>query len=407
MTVPSLSLGVHDRYGPEIRDRILAKLQAPSEDRAYHLLTPAQLRALARTESPDAPVLSFYLQLGPERRLGGAWHSFFTSLATATLKSIGDRRERRALGDELERVEEALNEELPELGRGVVFFVCRPLGLWSQIAVSVTLPDHLHLSRRPYVRPLVRTRDEHDRFVLALLSQEHSRFFISQIGQVEEVFEVKGQRVRRVQEEPAARDRGDFGMPEPIRREARVLAEVARLVLDQFEGRYLLISAPPEMRTAFEHDLPKAVRQHVGGEFSVDVHAGAAEVAAAAEPAQRAIEEREEVATLQRLSDAGPGAAAWDEPGAFHALWERRVLTLAVDDTFCKPGARCGACGRLRGTVASHCPACGSDATDAVDDVVELALEQALEQRAALELVRSGAARRLMTERGPIAALLR
>jgi peptide subunit release factor 1 (eRF1) len=83
------------------------------------------------------------------------------------------------------------------------------------------------------------------------------------------------------------------------------------------------------------------------------------------------------------------------------------VLTLAVDDTFCKPGARCGACGRLRGTVASHCPACGSDATDAVDDVVELALEQALEQRAALELVRSGAARRLMTERGPIAALLR
>jgi hypothetical protein len=288
----------------------------------------------------------------------------------------------------------------------VVIFVCRPLGLWSQIAVSVPLPDHLHLSGRPYVRPLVRTRDEHDRFVLALLSQEHSRFFISQIGQVEEVFEVKGQRVRRVQEEPAARDRGDFGMPEPIRREARVLAEVARLVLDQFEGRYLLISAPPEMRTAFEHDLPKAVRQHVGGEFSVDVHAGAAEVAAAAEPAQRAIEEREELATLQRLSDAGPGAAR-DEPGTFHALWERRVLTLAVDDTLCKPGARCRECGCLRGTVASHCPACGSDATDAVDDVVELALEQALEQRAALELVRSGAARRLMTERGPIAALLR
>jgi peptide subunit release factor 1 (eRF1) len=42
-----------------------------------------------------------------------------------------------------------------------------------------------------------------------------------------------------------------------------------------------------------------------------------------------------------------------------------------------------------------------------VEDVVELALEQALEQRAGLELVRSGAARRLMTERGPIAALLR
>jgi len=39
--------------------------------------------------------------------------------------------------------------------------------------------------------------------------------------------------------------------------------------------------------------------------------------------------------------------------------------------------------------------------------VVELALEQALEQRAALELVRSSAARRLMSDLGRIAALLR
>jgi hypothetical protein len=171
MMVPSLSLGVHDRYGPEVRDKILDKLRAPGEDRAYHLLMPAELRALARTESPGAPVLSLYLQLTPERRHGGGWHSFFTSLVTETLKSIADKRERRALGDELERIEEALNEQLPELGRGVVFFVCRPLGLWSQIAVSLPLPDHLHLSRRPYVRPLVRTRDTHDRFVLALLSQ--------------------------------------------------------------------------------------------------------------------------------------------------------------------------------------------------------------------------------------------
>jgi peptide subunit release factor 1 (eRF1) len=39
--------------------------------------------------------------------------------------------------------------------------------------------------------------------------------------------------------------------------------------------------------------------------------------------------------------------------------------------------------------------------------VVELALEQALQQRAALELVRSDEARRLMAERGAMAALLR
>jgi peptide subunit release factor 1 (eRF1) len=54
-----------------------------------------------------------------------------------------------------------------------------------------------------------------------------------------------------------------------------------------------------------------------------------------------------------------------------------------------------------------YCPGCGSNAVEAVEDVVEMAIEQALEQRAALELVRSGVVRRLMSERGPMAALLR
>jgi peptide subunit release factor 1 (eRF1) len=42
-----------------------------------------------------------------------------------------------------------------------------------------------------------------------------------------------------------------------------------------------------------------------------------------------------------------------------------------------------------------------------VTDVVELAIEQALEEKGALEIVRSSAARHLMTSIGPMAALLR
>jgi hypothetical protein len=52
-------------------------------------------------------------------------------------------------------------------------------------------------------------------------------------------------------------------------------------------------------------------------------------------------------------------------------------------------------------------PACGSDAIEAAEDVVELAIEQALEEKAALELVRSVPARQLMTQIGPMAAPLR
>jgi peptide subunit release factor 1 (eRF1) len=203
------------------------------------------------------------------------------------------------------------------------------------------------------------------------------------------------------------RDRNDVLVIEAMKNEARVLAHVAELILVQFEGRYLLMAGAPELRAAVTQHLPKNVQQRLDGEFSADIHAPPAEVAKAAEPAQRAIEEREEVATVQRLLDAGPDLSAWGEQPTLDALREGRAMTLVVDDVFGKPGARCDNCGGLWAAPSPSCPACGSDAVETLRDVVELAIEQALEQKAALELVRSSAARGLMASIGPMAAVLR
>src|ERR1700738_4302063 len=94
MSIPSVSLGGHDHYTPELRDRLLDKLRAaPFDQTAYHMLTPARLRALVEIEATNATVASLYMQLGPDRRLGGAWRTFFSSLCDATRKPIEDRRQ--------------------------------------------------------------------------------------------------------------------------------------------------------------------------------------------------------------------------------------------------------------------------------------------------------------------------
>jgi len=408
MSIPALSLSGHDRYTPEIRDRIVEKLhEAPADQTAYPMLTPARLRALAEIEASDAIVLSFYMQLSPDRRVGRAWHTFFSSLRDRTLRAIEDRRQRQGMQDEFDRVEQALAAELPVLGRGVAFFSSRKLGLWRQIAVSVPLPDGAYMRTRPYLRPLVRTRDEHDRFILVLLSLELKRFFISQIGQVEEVFQIRADPPRKALTDGGPKDRPHVMDTESMKNEARVLAHAAELVLAQFEGRYLLPSGALELRNAVIQYLPKHTRQSVGSEFSVGVHEQPADVAAAAAPAQREIEAREEVVTVQRLIDAGPVRSAWGVQPTLSALHLGRVMTLVVDDMFGKPGARCGNCGGLWEKPANRCPLCESDAIETVEDVVELAIERALEEKSALEIVRSGAARRLMTSIGPMAAVLR
>lgn len=177
--------------------------------------------------------------------------------------------------------------------------------------------------------------------------------------------------------------------------------------MQHFEGRYLLFSGAVTIRKTVEDFLPKAVRQHLGAEFSVEVHLPPAAIAAAAEPAQRAIEEREELATVQRLLDAGPAGSAWGVQPTLDALRMGRVMSLVVEDTFAKPGARCDNCGALLEQPVQRCPVCEREAVETVDDVVELAIERALEEKSALEIVRSAAARRSMTKIGPMAAVLR
>jgi peptide subunit release factor 1 (eRF1) len=82
-------------------------------------------------------------------------------------------------------------------------------------------------------------------------------------------------------------------------------------------------------------------------------------------------------------------------------------MVLVVDDTIDRPGAHCPNCGALWEEVSPACPVCGNTGVEIVGDVVEPAIEEALKQKAAIEIVRSGAAQEMLTRIGPMAALLR
>lgn len=82
-------------------------------------------------------------------------------------------------------------------------------------------------------------------------------------------------------------------------------------------------------------------------------------------------------------------------------------MILTVDDAFSARGARCKTCNALLPDAVNRCPYCDGAAIETVSDVVGLAIEAALEQKAALEMVRSSSARRSMAQRAPIGALFR
>jgi hypothetical protein len=115
MPVASVSVHRHDRYTPGLRDKIADALRVPLSESAYHVLTPPLLRELANAVADRAPVLSFYLELTPERRIGGAWRSYLSSMSDTMLRPIEDSRMRRALRQEFASIEQAMEQELPVL----------------------------------------------------------------------------------------------------------------------------------------------------------------------------------------------------------------------------------------------------------------------------------------------------
>ncbi len=389
---------------PDLRDSLIAELKARTNSPGFHYLDADHLTELAAIESAEAPVLSFFMALTPEMRVGDTWQTTYKDLARQALEHANGHYNPKDVQDELNRVEEALQQGIPRTGRGLVFYACKEIGLFRQFGAAIDLPNTVYVDRRPYVRPLVRIRDEHDRFGIALLSQKSMRFFFSQIGLVEEVFELGGREI--LTSDFQSKDQRQDKQAEYRKEQAQRAAHALQLLSQKLDVRHILYSAPADMDAPFLDALDQQTRERIAGSFQCDINASSAEVAEKAEPVQREVEEREELETLDRVASLLTTRAVGGLQETLDMLNQQRVMTLLIDDEQEIPGGIDRETGMLTTQTEGTLEATGNEVFPE-SDLFELMLERALAQGASLELVRSEAARQKMQEFGPAAALLR
>ena len=387
---------------PDTRDALLAELRHRTTTPGFHFLSADHLGRLNESQSDGAPVVSLYLGIGPEGRVGDAWATQLKDLRDQALASAGDHK--AAVRHEMDRIETALASGLPKTGRGVAFFACEALGLFDQIGTAIDLPTSVHLDRNPYVRPLARVRDENDRFVIALVSAHQSRFFFAQIGLVEEVYTLEGEELAVT--DHVTKDQKQDLKAELRKTQAQKSAHAAHLIMRELGGRHLIYSAPADMEADFLDRLDQATRQRVAASFNCDIHATTADVAAAADPVQREVEAKEEMETIGKVQELLSSRAVAGLDDTVDMLNQQRVMTLIIDDEASMPGGIDGTSDLLT-TQTSGTFASTGGTVAGVDDLVEHMLDRALAQGASLELVRSEAARDALRAHGPAAAILR
>jgi peptide chain release factor subunit 1 len=355
------------------------------------MVTEAEVRDLASRRG-DPVVTSIYLDVDGRRRPAPAdYEAAFERLAGDVLRrarASDDEALSRAVEADVDTMRGWLNRELDRTTtRGVALFSSRATGFFEPIELPRPVRDDSGLGPAPHVGQLLSTLDEHERFLIALVDKRQLRLLRVELGEPTELpgivepdrrYVDKANEVQRFEHTHLEADRAHY------RRSADL---IDRAVADWPTNR-LILGGPEEAVAGMQNYLGPAASQKVVGRVGVSLTARERDIVEVATEVAENVERRREVRCVEELRQhaaAERGGAVGLEP-TLAALADKRVASLLVSEGFTAPGARCPSCGWL-GPAVHVCPTCGT-ATTEIENVVELAIAEALGQGATVEFCR-------------------
>jgi peptide chain release factor subunit 1 len=289
--------------------------------------------------------------------------------------------------------------------RGLALFASAPGDLWESLHLPVPVTNQLVVNQHPQVRQLEAVIERAERFAVLLADRQRARLFVFQLGQLVDWSE-RFDRLPRHEDDGGdmVKDQVRDHVDSATRRHLLRTADAAFELFHESGFDQLLVGAPADIAGPLEKTLHPYLRERIAARLAVPVSAREDEVREAAVAAEEEVLRTRAAAHAERLRSAagmGDGAVVGLE-GVLSALVERRVDTLLVSDGFEAAGWRCSSCGFLASRGPS-CPVC-STRMDQAEDVVEEAVQEALNQSCHVEVCRGNADLDVL---GRIGALLR
>ena len=369
------------------------------------LLSGEVVRRLA-AYTGSGPVTTCYLDVDGRRYVRAHDYELQLDRMLRPVREREHRAGRHGVGKDLKRIEAHVKGGLDRSHtRGLALFASAADGLWEPLHLPVPVRNRLIVNQHPQVRQLEAVVERAERFAVLLADRQRARLFVFQLGQLVDWSE-------RFDRLPRHEDDGGEMVKDQVRdhvdsataRHLRRTADAAFELFHESGFDRLLLGAPGDIAGALERSLHPYLRERIAARVTVPVGAREDEVREAAVAAEDEVLRRREGADVERLraaAGAGNGAVVGLD-AVLSALVARRVDTLLVSDGFEAPGWRCPACAFLAARGPS-CPVCSARMEQA-DDVVEEAVQEALNQSCHLEVCRENADLDVL---GRIGALLR
>ncbi len=340
-------------------------------------LTKDTIRILAAFQSPDAPVVSLYLDVDGRRRPRP--QEYERQLDRMVRDALGSFDDGRPAARDLERIAAHVHRGLDRSRvRGLALFSCESAGLWEALELPIPVCDELVVNRSPQVAQLERLSQEHRSFGVLLADRQRARVLVIEMGEVAHGGALFDELPRHED------DRGEWDKDHVHGHQAVAaqhhLRRAGQLAFSVFKRRgfdHLVLSGPESVLAEVERELHSYLRDRIVARLSIPTAAGDDEVRQAVLRVEEQVERDRECALVRSLRERlSTGTAVAGLGPVLQALLERRVEALLVSPGFRTAGWRCPRCAALaeRGR---RCAVCSAP-MDRVDDVVEEAVGDAV-----------------------------
>ena len=362
------------------------------------MMQEQDLHELAELVSEDAPVLSLYLHLDPQRRSGDE-----TKLTLRRL--LARATEAGASPADIARIERFFEHEHDRQGRAVACFSCQVRKFWRGYTLLTPTPSTVFVGRRPYVKPLSDLWDNYGRMGVILVDREGARLFIYHLGALEESAGTLGEEVKRHKQGGWGAQKLQRYEDNEARQNLKDAAIWADELLTQRNVKRLVLAGAHETLVEFRMYAPRSLQDKVVAQTALDMNATPTEAwERAYEVAQTAQREVEEDQLTQVITAARKGgSAALGLADTLAALQQGRLHQLLVSPDLHATGHQCANCQAIVLDAPANCPYCSGGLT-ASADVVNLAIQRAMD--GGLKVSMLDRSPRLI-EMGGIAAVLR
>jgi peptide chain release factor subunit 1 len=307
--------------------------------------------------------------------------------------------------DEIEVVSHFLDFEYDWQSRSVGIFASG-----RDYQTAVPLPDttvtQAYYIHRPVVRPLVDVLDRLGQYAVAVIDRQSVRLFSVTWGRIEAASESIGEEIKHHRQGGWAAARYQRHEDNLALHNLKQAVEVIDLFCQEAGCGRLVLGGNADVLTQVNELVPRPLRDHIVGEFSVEMQASPAEILDLATTVMTRADRAEEQRLVSDAITAAAkgGAAVMGLADTMAMLHQGRVHMLLVDDGYRPSGWVCPQCGYVSTDQGGACPLCMHDAMNEAPDVVDAAVYKALQSGTQINVVRQNAD---MAAAGGIGAILR